>query len=190
MAVTVFTWDMFKIGPHFGVGHAAMHVHGPQGNVYISFWPAEHSLSKAMLSTGKIHFMRGDKEEDGMPSWASAPITNLDEGRIVDFWKAFDLSPSLDYRGAGSRNVTKPNEGGKKYNILLYQCSTTVVRALWHGADEALRRRIETWLAVNAGTNFDVPLIGAVKSSIFGARIPTVTPADVREMVCYIWGGE
>ena len=74
MTVTVFTWDMFRFGKYLGVGHAALWVRSPQdGDIYISFWPAEHSFKAARGSLGKVHFMAGDKDADGMPGWASKP---------------------------------------------------------------------------------------------------------------------
>ena len=184
MAVTVFTWDMFR----GGVGHASMHVHGPAGNIYISFWPAEHAVKQALASVGKIHFMRADKNADGMPSWASRPINSLDEARIVQFWRGYDASPYLDYKGSASRNTVKSNEGGKTYNILASQCSTTVVAALLAGANRETRVKIERWLLLNAGTNVDFPGIKLLQAFVPLLRVPTVTPADVRELVISVWG--
>ena len=187
MSVTVFTWDMFKFGPHFGVGHAAMYVQRSAGDIYISFWPAEHSARKSCGSTGLIHFMKGDKDEDGTPSWASKSIENLNEERIAEFWKGFDTS-KLDYKGSQSTNVTRINEGGKTYNILLLQhCATTVLGALLIGADADTRLKIKSWLIRNAGTNVDFAGVKSFSRFIPHFRIPTVTPADIRELVKYIW---
>lgn len=187
MSVNVFTWDMFKFGPHSGVGHASMHVHGPQGNIYISFWPAKHATLEAAYSQGKVHFIRGDKEDDGQPSWASKPLRDLNEARIVEFWKAYDSMPGLDYKGSNSANKTKTNDGGKIYNLAIQQCSTVVVGALLAGADLTTRLKIQTWLALNAGTNFDLGGIQGFSRYLPTFRVPTVTPADVREMVKRVW---
>jgi hypothetical protein len=187
MTVTVFVWDMLKGGPHNGVGHASMHVNGPSGNIYISFWPAKHALKDALYSEGKVHFMTGDKKEDGMPSWASKPIDDLDEGKIIKFWNEFDPSSALDYKGSASKNITKTNEGGKIYNILFSQCSTTVVGALLAGAAPRTRDTIMTWLAANAGTNVDFSGIRSISRYVPIPRLPTVTPADVRELVKSVW---
>lgn len=187
MAVTVFTWDMFKGGKFNGVGHASMHVHGDAGNIYISFWPGQHTLKDALSSVGKIHFMTGDKKEDGMPSWASKPLTNLDESKIIRFWNQFEPNSALDYKGNFSKNVTKPNDGGKTYNILFSQCSTTVLSALLVGADQSTRDKVRMWIVANAGTNVDFAGIRSVQRFVPLPRIPTITPADVRELVKAVW---
>ena len=183
MTVTVFTWDMFR----GGVGHASMHVHGSAGNIYISFWPAEHRAQEALSSVGKIHFMRADKDADGIPSWASRPIDDLNEAKIVRFWRDYDATPFLDYKGKASNNAVKTNEGGKRYNIFFSQCSTTVVAALLAGADGDTRKKIERWILLNAGTNADFPGIKILQPFVPLLRIPTVTPADVRELVRTVW---
>lgn len=187
MAVTVFTWDMFKFGKQFGVGHAALYVKNAQrGDIYISFWPSARKVNRAVWSVGKVHFMAGDKDEDGMPSWASKPLSGLDETKIIDYWGNFDPNHNLDYKGNSSSNVTHSNTGGKHYNILASQCSTTVVSALYTGADTLTRAKITTWLALNAGSNFDFAGFKGLRFPCL--RIPTVTPADVRELVCAVWG--
>lgn len=186
MSITIFTWDMFRVA-NFGVGHASMHIHGPAGSAYISFWPAAHTAAAGLHSRGKVHFIRGDKQADGQPSWASRSLTDLNERAIINFWMGFDPSPSLDYQGEQSSNVTKDAEPRDYYNILWSQCSTTVVRALWLGANARLRTKIAFWLAINAGRDIDLPVIGHIKFP-YAVRIPTVTPADVRELVCDVWG--
>ena len=187
MSVTVFTWDMFNGGKYNGVGHSSLHVHGPEGNIYISFWPAKHAVREALSSVGNVHSMSGDKAEDGQPSWASKPLKNLDERKIIKFWNEFDPNSALDYKGATSKNVTKVNAGGKTYNILFSQCSTTVVAALLTGADQETRNSIITWFALNAGSNIDFAGIRSVQRFVPIPRIPTVTPADVRELVKEVW---
>jgi hypothetical protein len=187
MSVTVFTWDMFKFGRYLGVGHAALYVNNSHyGDIYISFWPAKHSLSAAAWSVGKVHFMAGDKDEDGMPGWASKPLANLDERKIIDYWGNFDPNHNLKYKGAASYHVTHTNQGGKHYDILLSQCSTTVVQALLSGADTNTRMKINSWLRRNMGSNFDFGGFKGLRIPNFS--IPTMTPADVREMVCDVWG--
>jgi len=187
MTVTVFTWDMFKGGEFNGVGHASMHVHGAAGNIYISFWPAKHALKDALSSVGKVQFMSGDKKADGMPSWASKPLENLDEEKIIRFWNEFDPNAALDYKGNASQNTTKSNDGGKIYNILTSQCSTTVLAALLVGADEATRKKAYLWLFSNAGTNIDFAGIKSIQRFVPLPRIPTITPADVRELIKSVW---
>lgn len=186
MAVVVFTWDMFKSG--ITVGHASMYVQGQHGDIYISFWPkVVRSPRSAIYSTGALHLIRGDKDEDGQPDWVSRPLEDLDEAAIIKFWKPYDSAAQLDYGGPASNNVTKPNSGGKPYDFLFSQCSTTVVRALISGASLSKRLQILGWLTLNAGTNIDVAGLRSVSKFLPYLRIPTVTPADVRELVKWVW---
>ena len=100
MAVTIFVWDMFKYrsGDGIGVGHASMFVHGNKGSIYISFWPSAHSLKAGWSSPGVVHFINGDKKADGQPSWASKPISTLDEGAIIAWWSKIQHNPLIDYK--------------------------------------------------------------------------------------------
>jgi hypothetical protein len=175
MSVTVFEWDMFKKRPGAdrGVGHASMHVHGDKGAVYISFWPTEHSLRAGLHSPGVVHFINGDKAADGMPDWASKPISNLDEAKIISWWGQIQHNPLLDYKHktALQKSGAAHAADGNSYSILFNQCSTVVVKALMVGADIKLRAKIWAWLAQNSG------------STPLGLHVPTVTPTDVKDLV-------
>jgi hypothetical protein len=175
MAVTIFVWSMFKYQPggSVGVGHASMFVHRPQGSIYISFWPAAHSLRAGLSSPGIVHFINGDKKADGQPDWASKPITTLDEGAIVRWWAQIQHNPLIDYKHKVHIQIegSEPAAKGKTYSIVLNQCAITVVRGLIVGSDSATRARIIAWLVSNMGST---PLL---------VHVPTVTPLDVRELV-------
>jgi hypothetical protein len=175
MAVTVFVWDMFKYRPGdgIGVGHASMFVHGAKGNIYISFWPAAHSLKAGWSSPGVVHFINGDKQADGQPSWASKPISTLDEGAIINWWSKIQHNPLIDYTHKKPFQVSGSGHAdpGNTYSILINQCAITVVRALLVGANDATRTEISTWLQFNMG------------STPFLLHVPTITPHDVKELV-------
>ena len=197
MTITVFTWDMFRKDPkgERGVGHASMFVQNKAGNFYISFWPSAHNIFDAIYSTGKVHFMKGDIAHDGQPSWASKPIENLDETKILNFWKGFDSQPFIDYKNKNSnnfnKNFEKSNEGGRKYDLLYSQCSTTVANALYIGSDNQLQREISNWIHVKRGSN-DILGFAAAKMlpsipTTSGLPKVTITPADVKQLVKDIW---
>ncbi len=175
MAVTVFVWDMFKYRPGdgIGVGHASLHLHGDKGSIYVSFWPAAHSPKAGWSSPGVVHFINGDIKADGQPSWASKPITSLDEDAIIAWWSKIQSNPLLDYQHKTpiQNNGAARASNGNTYSILLNQCSTTVVRALMVGSDQAGREKIRGWLLANMG------------STPYLFHVPTITPLDVRELV-------
>ncbi len=175
MPATVFVWNMFKYRKpdSVGVGHASMFLRSPKGAIYISFWPAEHSLRAGLSSPATVHFMKGDRAADGNPDWASKPISNLDEAAIIHWWSRIQHHPLLDYKHPTpfQRTGAEPAEKGQTYSILTSQCSITVVKALLVGADERTRSDIWTWLRVNSG------------STPVGFHVPTITPRDVRELV-------
>ena len=175
MAVTVFVWDMFKYkaGDGFGVGHASMFVHGAKGTIYISFWPAAHSIRAGLSSPGVVHFINGDKKADGQPSWASKPISTLDEGAIIAWWSRVQANPFIDYQHKTPIQVSGAAHAaqGNTYSILLNQCSTTVVKALMVGANTADRVKIMGWITQNSG------------STPWLLHVPTTTPKDVRDLV-------
>jgi hypothetical protein len=175
MAVTVFVWDMFKYrsGDGIGVGHTSMYIHGGKGSIYISFWPSAHSLRAGWFSPGVVHFINGDIKADGKPSWASKPISTLNEPAIISWWSRVQHNPLLDYRHKTPTQVSGAAHAsaGNTYSILFNQCSITVVKALMVGADSALRAKISAWLMANAG------------STPYLLHVPTVTPRDVRSLV-------
>lgn len=175
MAVTIFVWDMFKyrVGEGIGVGHASMFVHGDRGSIYISFWPAAHSIRAGFSSPGVVHFINGDKMADGQPNWASKPISTLDEGSIIRWWSQIQRNPLLDYKHKTPIQVSGAAQAltGHAYSIIFNQCAITVVRALMIGAEQATRTRIISWLQSNMGST---PLL---------MHVPTVTPKDVRALV-------
>lgn len=192
MPATVFVWDMFKrnAGREPGVGHAALFVESKRGNIYISFWPSMHRLDKAIYSPGRIHFVNADRLADGVPNWASKPIDNLNEERIIDWWMKIQTDPIINYANK-KKFQTSANEANNfqwatnaHYNIMFNQCSTTVVAGLLAGADEELRSKIVGWCLQNAGRG-----LGVVQLPTFlPFRIPTVTPKDVKNLVIAIWG--
>ena len=137
MTATVFVWEMAKTG----VGHASMSIKGGYGDAYISWWPSastswwERSLH-GVASRGLVHSIRRDKEEDGIPDWASRCIPDLDEAAILSWWSTL----------AQSSNVKTGEEMAKSghYVFVTNNCSTTVMRALLVGATPEKRRQI--WL--------------------------------------------
>jgi len=175
MAVTIFVWDMFKYraGDGVGVGHASMSIQGQRGSVYISFWPAAHTLRAGWSSPATLHFINGDIRADGKPSWASKPITSLDESAIIRWWSQIQRNPLIDYKHKTPFQISGAAHAadGSTYSILTNQCSTTVVKALMAGADQDTRTRISHWLARHAG------------STPYLMHVPTVTPHDVRELI-------
>jgi hypothetical protein len=188
MSATVFEWDMFR----GGVGHASMYINGKSGVIYISFWPQHHSVAAGLLSKGKIHFMNADKKADGVPSWASRPLNDLNEAAIINWWRGIQSDPFIDYKNKkpfqtssdDAANFQQANN--RVYNILLNQCSTTVVTALVIGAAPETRAKILRWLALNAGRG-----LGPVQVPGFiPYRVPTVTPTDVKNLVIDVWGGD
>lgn len=139
MSATVFVWEMAKTG----VGHASLSVRGKAGGAYISWWPAAStsSLGRAahgVMSHGLVHSIRRDKEEDGIPDWASRPIGDLDEAAIVRWWGSLAQSSCLKSGEERSRSG--------HYVFLTNNCSTTVMRALLIGANNARRALIGQFL--------------------------------------------
>jgi hypothetical protein len=175
MAVTVFVWDMFKYRPGdgLGVGHASMFVHGAAGTIYISFWPAAHNVKAGWSSPGVVHFINGDKEADGQPSWASKPISTLDEAAIIAWWSKIQANPLIDYQHKKPIQISGAAHAvqGNKYSILFNQCSTTVVKALMVGASQSDRFKIMAWQSVHGG------------STPYLLHVPTITPKDVKDLV-------
>jgi hypothetical protein len=55
------------------------------------------------------------------------------------------------------------------------------------GADAGTRNAINAWLLVHAGRNVDFAGVRNVFRFLPVLRIPTVTPADVRERVKAVW---
>ena len=177
--VTVFEWDMFRhTQGGFSVGHASMLVNAHQGSIYISFWPAAHSLSAGWASAAKVHFINGDIKADGQPSWASKPISTLNENAIINWWSKVQSNPLLNYKNPtpiqkkGMDNA-KP---GNVYAVLFNSCSTAILKALWTGADPPTQNKILVWSALNKG---------GVPWGPF--RLPTITPLDVKNLVEYIF---
>lgn len=175
--ITIFEWDMFKYTLHegFGVGHASMLVHGDKGNIYISFWPAAHTLKAGWRSAGLVHFINGDIRADGQPSWASKSIYSLDEAAIIGWWSRVQHNPFLDYAHKTAIQVSGVAHAipGNAYSILYNQCSTMVVMALLIGADQTCRTKIFAWLSKHMGGVPYLPFRLA----------PTITPLDVKNLV-------
>jgi hypothetical protein len=187
MTVTVFTWDMLKRGPGDflpGVGHAAMHVSGPQGSIYVSLWPKEHALIEAVSSPAKAHFMNGDKLWDGLPNWASKPLAGLDEGAIIRWWSKIQRNPLIDYNHKQKFQLSTDKKqafqpANTQYKILSNQCATTVVEGLIEGANPALKTKIENWK--NANTKYTVAM------PPFLIRGKLISPRSVRLLVMSVW---
>ena len=194
MTVTVFVWPMFGRAPDGsrGVGHAALYVSGGCGNIYISFWPAEHSPSAGISSPGKVHFINADRLSDGVPQWASKPLVDLNERAIVEWWSHIQFDPLIDYSHKRPFQISKNREEAfqpanhTQYRLINSQCSTMVVSALSHGATPEVRKKIDNWLltkCVNIG-----PLQIGRRLSFLMRSIGTVTPTDVQTLVTDIWG--
>lgn len=173
-----------------GVGHASLYVHSQQGSIYISFWPSMHRVDKAIFSSAHIHFVNADRLADGTPGWASKPIDDLNESAIITWWKKIQADPIIDYKNKkpfqkSADEISNFQEANNAhYNILLNQCSTTVVAALLVGAGQELRLKILSWCARNAGKG-----LGPVQlPSFLPFRVPTITPKDVRNLVANVWG--
>jgi hypothetical protein len=193
MTATVFVWDMFRRGPgpkhEIGVGHAAMHVSGNHGSIYISFWPNEHSLKGGWSSPGRIHFMNADRKADGSPQWASKSITDLDDAAIISWWSKIQSDPIIDYKHkkefqtSNNENTNFQMATDQQYSILFNQCSTMVVAAILHGADNKIRAKIRAWLNAHSGRGLGYIQI----PTLLPWQIPTITPKDVKNLVISIW---
>lgn len=163
----------YRLGDGIGVGHASMYVNGKHGCIYISFWPTAHSLQAGWSSPGVVHFINGDIKADGEPSWASKPLSTLDEAAIIAWWSKIQHNPLLDYKQKTPIQLSGAAHAsdGNTYSIVLNQCAITVVRALMVGADQICRAKICGWLSANMG------------STPYLLHVPTVTPLDIRELV-------
>ena len=190
MTVTVLVWNMGSRGPDGsrGVGHAAMHVSGRYGSIYVSFWPEEHSLKAGWSSPGKVHFVNADRLADGQPNFASKPLDGLDELAIIRWWSRIQRDPLIDYKNkkpfqtSNNKDTAFQSAQNTQYRIFNSQCATTVVSGLLVGANPDLKIKINNWIqssAVNIGP-VQVPFLRA-----FG--IPTITPTDVKRMVISVW---
>ena len=149
-----------------------------------------HRLDKAIFSSAHIHFINADRMADGTPNWASKPIDNLNESAIITWWRKIQVDPFIDYKNKKSFQVSTEEASNFQeasnahYNILLNQCSTTVVAALLMGAGPELRVKILSWCGRNAGKG-----LGPVQlPSFLPFRVPTITPKDVRSLVKNVWG--
>jgi hypothetical protein len=137
MTVTVFVWNMGARGPDGtrGVGHAAMHVSGSYGSIYISLWPAEHNPKAGWSSPAKVHFLNGDKLWDGRPNWASKPLDRLDEKAIIQWWSKIQHNPLIDYKHKKpfqldtNKDTAFQPADNTEYRILNSQCATTVAHS-------------------------------------------------------------
>lgn len=149
MSVIIFVWDMFKYRPGdgVGVGHASLYIHGNSGSIYVSYWPAKHSVRAALGSPAKVHFMSGDKLADGNPDWASKTLQNLDEEGMIGWWKRIQPDCMLNYehRTSFMQQGVEEAATGSEYNIVKNQCSTTVVNCLLAGSDAKLAASIRAW---------------------------------------------
>lgn len=125
MAITVFVWDA-----HVDMyGHASLSI---DGGAYVSWWPSGelegkgHTKGNGMLgSRAMASTMKTDKRsEKRIPSWASAPITCLDEDAIGQWWgQQSGRSGTL----ADEKRDTRSNG---RYNVLTSSCAGKVFEAL------------------------------------------------------------
>lgn len=187
MPITVFTWD-----PHVDMyGHASMHIHnGP----YISWWPtstasttAGRKISPMFGSYAYVNNMKGDKASEGRPpSWASAPITCLDEQAIEKWWRLFSGCAPGQEAGAFKTTAT--------YNVLTTSCSGVVYRALMEGG--ARKNWLASSIAQNLGnviSPIDIKDLASALSGELGFWDTTkfmltdaVLPGDIKDAVRYL----
>jgi len=162
VAITVFVWNP-SVDAY---GHAAMQI---AGGPYISWWPSidlptiSGILTNSMFgSYAYVNTMAEDQgAEKRPPSWASAPITCLDEQAISSWWKKFSGNPrnSGGYQSLG------------KYNVLTTSCSGVVYTALLEGG---LRRHPMAFaVSANVGaivSPADVKDVASALSGELGTR--------------------
>lgn len=187
MSITVFVWE-----PHVDMyGHASMHIKdGP----YISWWPTSAASTDLGRKTHPmlgsyafVNSMRQDKaSERRPPSWASAPISCLDEGAIAAWWRLFSGCPPNKARGGFQTAST--------YNVLTTSCSGVVFRALVEGG---LRRHwMASSIAADLGAVISPADIKDLASALSGEMgfwdtagfmaLDSLAPGDVRDVVRYL----
>lgn len=160
LAVTIFVWN-----PHgSNVGHAALSM---TGGTYISWWPIETMFGgQAHSSSIRLDRQRerADKSKPPRnPDYASAPITDLDEGAIARFWE--EMSGRSPDDPHASR--MEPRRAHGNYNLFGENCANMVVRALFDGG---------------------LPTVYPLAASII-AQAPMVTPLLVRDIAEAMTGG-
>lgn len=184
MPITVFVWD-----PHVDMyGHASLSVdNGP----YVSWWPSGQ-LEGAGAKTGKhllgsratASSMRRDKvSEKRVPSWASAPISCLDEQAIALWWK------KLSGRSGLPLDEKSPNLANGRYNVLTTSCAGVVFEALVVGGlhKSALASAVASRLGKIVAPN-DLKDVADALSGHFGAlhAVKYLVPTDVRNAWKYL----
>lgn len=181
MSITVFVWD-----PNADAfGHAAMQIDsGP----YISWWPnrdrpTEKGRSLYMFgSYAYVNSMKRDKAAEGrVPSWASAPITNLDEAAMKLWWTKFSGCPIGKERGEFQTN--------SRYNVLTTSCSGVVFNAMVAGGLH--KNFLASSIASSCGNIVSPPDIKDIASALSGElgfldttrflALNAVVPNDVRD---------
>ena len=187
MAITVFVWN-----PHVDMyGHASMHI---QNGPYISWWPTANAsnakgrnISTMVGSYAFVNTIRDDKASEGRsPSWASAPITCLDEEAIKLWWIKFSGCPK-DKESGGFQTTSN-------YNVLTTSCSGVVFRALAEGGLH--KQWLASTIAQNLGTVISPPDIKDLASALSGEMgiwdtaqfmaIDAIAPGDVRDAARYL----
>lgn len=185
MAITVFVWD-----PHVDMyGHASLSV---QDGPYISWWPSSQlSGAGAKVGTGMLgsravaSSMRQDKSsEKRIPSWASAPISCLDEEAIAGWWK------KLSGRSGQPLDEKTPKLSNGRYNVLTTSCAGVVFEALVVGGLH--KNPLAGALASQLGTVIspdDLKDIADALSGQFGtlSAFKYVIPTDVRNAWKYLF---
>lgn len=154
MTVTVFFWQ-----PSLpSVGHVSMAI---DGNPYISWWPASKQANAAWAQT----FKRDIAMEGRMPTWASEPITCLDDEAMRRWWTKvsgrFDAVANTKQGG----QYTQPGAGS--YSLMFRNCAHLIVEGLKAGG---MMKHAEA-AAIAAPLEFK-----------------TVTPTDVRDMAIALSG--
>ncbi len=184
MTITVFVWD-----PHVDMyGHASLSV---QNGPYISWWPSKQTEGAgAKVGTGMFgsraiaSSMKRDKlNEKRVPSWASAPISCLDEKAISDWWK------KLSGRAGQPIDEKTPNLSSGRYNVLTTSCAGVVFEAMVVGGlhKNALASAVASRLGTVVAPN-DLKDIADALSGQFGTldAVKYLVPTDVRNTWKYL----
>ena len=183
MSTTVFIWD-----PNADAfGHAAMQIDsGP----YISWWPnptppsgKAGGIRNMFGSYAYVNSMKGDRASEGRaPSWASAPIKNLDEAAMQLWWTKFSGCPKGKERGEFQTN--------SRYNVLTTSCSGVVFNAMVAGGLH--KSFLASAIASSCGGIISPPDVKEIAAALSGEigffdttrflGLNAVIPSDVRDV--------
>ncbi len=124
MSATVFVWH-----PHAGgIGHASLAI---TGGLYISWWPGLAEIGENRGNAVSRPIGQDKALERGVPNYASAPITSLDEGRIAQWWTTYSGRPAKESFADRRRTFVVPT--ANKWDMLAANCSNAVLAALLAG---------------------------------------------------------